>query len=95
MKGEGADGREKLLSTLDIIPSCRFADCDHIIRYLNKKQSIVVYYQERGYNNSSENPCCLYNEKSKEKIISACGKAEKPWWPNCVEREKTPIYIQP
>ena len=68
--------REKLLSyILDSYPyPVIFADCDHIIRYLNKNAE-YFYYQERGYDDLiGKSIFACHNDKSKEKIIAAVEK---------------------
>ena len=64
--------REQMLSLiLDSYPyPVLFADCDHVIRYLNKNAE-YLYYRERGYADligKSIFEC--HNGKSKEKIIA-------------------------
>lgn len=63
--------REKMLSyILDAYPSpVVFVDCDHVIRYLNKRAE-YHYYQERGYRDLMGKSIfdCHQNSKSEEMI---------------------------
>ena len=65
--------REKMLSyILDSYPyPIVFVDCDHVIRYLNKRAE-YHYYQERGYRDLIGKSIfnCHQNPKSKEMIES-------------------------
>lgn len=63
--------REKMLSSiLDSYPyPIVFVDCDHVIRYLNKRAE-YHYYQERGYRDLIGKSifACHQNPKSEEMI---------------------------
>ncbi|HBV85946.1 MAG TPA: hypothetical protein DEF42_04610 [Desulfosporosinus sp.] len=65
--------REKMLSyILDSYPyPIAFVDCDHVIRYLNKRAE-YHYYQERGYRDLIGKSIfdCHLNPKSEEMIKS-------------------------
>lgn len=65
--------REKMLSyILDAHPyPIVFVDCDHVIRYLNKRAE-YHYYQERGYRDLIGKSifACHQNPKSEEMIKS-------------------------
>ncbi len=68
--------KEKLMSyILDSLPyPVVFADCDHIIRYMNKAAE-YHYYSERGYRNLiGESLFDCHNENSREKIKAAFEK---------------------
>jgi DUF438 domain-containing protein len=90
--------REKLLSyILDSYPyPVIFADCDHIIRYLNKNAE-YFYYQERGYDDLiGKSIFACHNDKSKERIIAAVEKLKnhgmEPYLGVDVKNRR--IYIQ-
>ena len=90
--------REKMLSyILDSYPyPVVFTDCDHIIRYLNKKAE-YFYYQERGYDNLiGKSIFACHNEKSKEKIIAAVEKLKNHGMERYlgVDAKNLRVYIQ-
>ena len=77
-KGTGEktmDKLEMMTCILDSIPyPIVFADCDHIIRYLNKTAE-YQYYQMRGYDNLiGKSLFDCHQDVSKEKIIKAVEK---------------------
>lgn len=69
--------RESMLSCiLDAYPyPVVFVDCEHIIRYMNKRAE-YHYYQERGYRDLIGKSLfdCHQNPKSEEKIRSSVEK---------------------
>jgi DUF438 domain-containing protein len=68
--------KEKLMShILDSLPyPIVFADCDHIIRYMNKAAEFH-YYSQRGYSSLiGESLFDCHNETSREKIKAAFEK---------------------
>ncbi|KUO73162.1 MAG: hypothetical protein APF81_24175 [Desulfosporosinus sp. BRH_c37] len=69
--------REKMLSyILDSYPyPVVFVDCDHIIRYMNKRAE-YLYYQERGYRDLIGKSLfiCHQNPKSEEMIKATVEK---------------------
>jgi DUF438 domain-containing protein len=99
MKKEAQMEREKLLAyildsyTYPVV----FADCDHVIRYLNKNAE-YFYYQERGYDDLiGKSLFDCHNDKAKEKIIAAVEKLKnhgmEPYLGVDVKNRR--LYIQP
>jgi DUF438 domain-containing protein len=99
MKKEAQMEREKLLAyildsyTYPVV----FADCDHVIRYVNNN-SEYFYYKERGYDDLiGKSLFDCHNDKSKEKIIAAVENLKnhgmEPFLGVDVKNRR--LYIQP